>query len=267
MSGRESVSIISLAIAAGFLASSAPVSAQEADDLAKQTQNPVGDLISVPFQNNFNGGFGPEKKVFYNLNIQPVYPMGVSENWNLINRVIIPILSFPDPLNESGLGDIQYQGYISPSSPGKFVWGLGGAVNIPTASEEALGAEKWSAGPGVVGLVSSGPWVVGALLNNVWSFAGSEDRDDVSQMLFQYFINYNLPGGAYLTTSPVITANWEADSGNRWTVPLGGGIGKIFRLGKLPVNAQAQFYFNVEHPEMGPEWQTRIQLQFLFPKG
>ena len=249
-----------------FLAFSG-AAAQDQSDLAKQTQNPVGSLIAVPFQSNFNGGFGPEEKVFYNLNIQPVYPMSLSEDWNLINRVIIPILDFPDPLNESGLGDIQYQGYISPAKPGKFVWGVGGVINFPTASKESLGAEKWSAGPGAVGLVSSGPWVVGVLLRNVWSFAGSDDRSDVSQMLFQPFINYNFPSGVYLKTSPGIKANWEAGSGNRWTVPLGGGIGKILRLGKLPVNTQVQYYFNVENPESGPKWQTRVQFSFLFPKS
>jgi hypothetical protein len=255
---------LALALLSFFAFSGA--AAQDQSDLAKKTQNPVGDLISVPFQSNFNGGFGPEDKLFYNLNIQPVYPMSLSEDWSLINRVIIPILDFPDPINESGLGDIQYQGYISPANPGKFIWGVGGAISFPTASKESLGAEKWSAGPGVVGLVSSGAWVVGALLNNVWSFAGSDDHSDVNQMLFQPFINYNLPSGVYLTTSPVITANWEADSGDRWTVPLGGGLGKILRLGKLPVNTQVAFYFNVEHPEVGPEWQTRVQFQFLFPK-
>ncbi|MCK5649987.1 MAG: hypothetical protein KAJ42_01360, partial [Gemmatimonadetes bacterium] len=182
--------ILALALLSFFAFSGA--AAQDQSDLAKKTQNPVGDLISLPFQSNFNGGFGPEDKLFYNLNIQPVYPMGVSEDWNLINRVIIPILDFPDPLNESGLGDIQYQGYISPANPGSFIWGVGAVVQFPTASKTELGSEKWSAGPGVVGLVISGPWVVGAVLNNIWSVAGDVDRGDVNQMLFQPFINYNL---------------------------------------------------------------------------
>lgn len=256
-----------LALAAfSFLAFSG-AAAQDQADLAKKTQNPVGDLISVPFQNNFNGGFGPDEELFFNLNIQPVYPLGLSENWNLINRAIIPILDFPGPINDYGLGDIQYQGYLSPANPGKFIWGVGGAINFPTATGESLGAEKWSAGPGVVGLVSTGPWVVGGVLNNIWSFAGDEDRAEVNQMLLQPFINYNFSSGVYFTTGPIITANWEADSADRWTLPLGGGLGKILRFGSLPVNSQAAFYYNVEHPEVGPEWQARVQLQLLFPKG
>jgi hypothetical protein len=112
----------------------------------------------------------------------------------------------------------------------------------------------------------NGPWVIGVLANNIWSFAGDDDRKNVNQGLLQYFINYNFPGGLYLTTAPIITANWEADSDDRWTVPFGGGIGKILRIGKLPINTSVAAYYNVESPDNGPEWQARIQFQFLFPK-
>ncbi|MGI9626798.1 MAG: neuromedin U [Longimicrobiales bacterium] len=253
-----------LLVLTGVLMAS-PVRAQEAD-LAKQTQNPVGDLISIPLQNNFNGGFGEDDAVFYNLNIQPVYPAGLSEDWSLINRAIIPILDAPAPVDAGGLGDIQYQWYLTPAQPGAFVWGVGAVVQLPTATDAALGSDKWSVGPGVVGLSVSGPWVVGAVLNNIWSIAGNADRSDVNQMLLQVFVNYNLPSGLYLTSSPVITSNWEAPSGQRWTVPVGGGVGKILRLGKLPLNTQLQFYYNLEAPDIGPDWQTRFQVQFLFPK-
>ena len=96
-------------------------------------------------------------------------------------------------------------------------------------------------------------------------FAGPGDQD-VNLFTWQYFINYNLPKGWYLTSAPIITANWEADSDNTWTIPSGGGIGKIFRIGKQPINGQVSAYYNVETPEYGPDWQLRIQLQFLFPK-
>ena len=111
-----------------------------------------------------------------------------------------------------------------------------------------------------------GPWVVGVLANNLWSYAGDDDREDVNQFLFQYFINYNLPQGWYISSAPIIIANWKADSGNQWTVPFGGGVGKIFRIGKQPVNAQAQAFYNVEKPDNAPDWTLRLQLQFLFPK-
>ena len=111
-----------------------------------------------------------------------------------------------------------------------------------------------------------GPWVFGALVNNLWSFAGEDDRADVNQMLIQPFVNYNLPGGAYLTTAPIMTANWEAESDNRWTVPLGIGAGKIFTIGKQPINSSLHFYYNVEKPDAGADWSLRFQVQLLFPK-
>ncbi|MFA9408629.1 MAG: hypothetical protein ACERKJ_07310, partial [Candidatus Dadabacteria bacterium] len=124
---------------------------------------------------------------------------------------------------------------------------------------------KWAAGPSVVLLTMPGSWVLGVLASNIWSYAGDSDRDDVNQFLLQYFVNYNLPNGWYLTSGPINTANWEADNDNRWTIPLGGG-GKIIKLGKLPINAQSQAFYNVEHPDSGPEWQFRLQIQFLFPR-
>ncbi|MDX2513388.1 MAG: hypothetical protein QNK25_15180, partial [Desulfobacterales bacterium] len=138
---------------------------------------------------------------------------------------------------------------------------------LPTATDSRLGSEKWGAGPAAVGLTMQGPWVVGALVQNIWSFAGDSDRNDVNQMLVQYFVNYNLPNGWYLTSSPIITANWEADSDNTWTIPIGGGFGRLFRIGKLPVNTQIQAFYNVEKPDvLGPDWTLRFQVQFLLPK-
>ncbi len=161
----------------------------------------------------------------YVLNIQPVYPMNLNNEWSWIHRPIIPVIYQPGLAtgidDEFGLGDIQYQGYLSPAKPGKLIWGVGPVLSFPTASDEVLGTEQWSAGPGAVVLTIRGPWVIGVLANNIWSFAGDNDRSDVSQGLLQYFINYNFPNGAYLTTAPVINANWEADSDDRWTVPFG----------------------------------------------
>jgi hypothetical protein len=118
----------------------------------------------------------------------------------------------------------------------------------------------------VVALTIRGPWVIGALASNLWSYAGDDDRESVNQFLMQYFINYNLPEGWYISSAPIITANWKADSGNKWTVPFGGGIGKIFRIGKQPMNAQVQAFYNAVKPDNGPDWTLRLQLQFLFPK-
>ena len=146
------------------------------------------------------------------------------------------------------------------------IWGLGPILQFPTATDEVLGTRKWAAGPTGVALTMQGPWVVGAIANQLWSYAGNNDRDKVSVFLLQYFVNYNLKDGLYLTSSPIITANWKATSGDKWVIPFGGGVGKIFRIGKMPLNAQTQAFYNVEQTTFGPDWTLRFQLQFLFPK-
>lgn len=255
---------------------------QAQDDLAKQAQNPIANMISLPFQNNTNLDIGPDDDEVQNvLNIQPVIPVTINENWNLITRTIIPIISQPDFYtggdgSVTGIGDITLSTFFSPSDSAKLTWGVGPMFLFPTAFDgplggttedggESLGTDKWGAGISAVGLVMPGNWVIGSLFSNLWSFAGSGDQD-INLFSWQYFINYNLPNGWYLTSAPIITANWEADSDNTWTIPFGGGVGKLFNIGKQPINAQLAAYYNVEKPEYGPDWQLRFQLVFLFPK-
>ena len=237
-------------------------------DLAKAAQNPVGDLISLPFQNNMNFDVGPADRTQNVLNIQPVWPIALSKNWNFITRTIVPVISQPAPGNErtNGLGDLNFTGFFSPKQPGKIIWGVGPTLVFPTATDDVTGTDKWSAGPSVVVLTMPGQWVIGALVSNVWSFSGDDERADVNSFLMQYFVNYNLPDGWYLTSAPIITANWEAESGEQWTVPFGGGIGRVFRIGRQPINMQTQVFYNVETPTNGAKWQWRLQVQLLFPK-
>jgi hypothetical protein len=197
--------------------------AQDQTDLAKKSQNPVSNMISVPFQNNTSFNIGPYDRTQNVLNIQPVWPFNLSPSLNLITRTIIPVISKPIGQNDSkfGLGDINFTAFFSPADPGKVIWGIGPTIFLPTASNAVLGSEKWSAGPGLVLLTMPGKWVIGLLANNVWSFAGKEERSDVNQMLLQYFVNYNLPDGWYLSSGPIITANWKAASGQQWVVPFG----------------------------------------------
>ncbi|MBN8548751.1 MAG: neuromedin U [Deltaproteobacteria bacterium] len=243
------------------------------EELARKAQNPIADLISVPFQNNTNFNVGPSdnERTQDILNIQPVIPFQISEDWNLITRTITPLIWQPtfgegsDPT--FGLGDINPTFFFSPRKPGEFIWGVGPTATFPTATDDRLGSGKWSMGPAAVGLVITGPWVVGALVNNQWSVGGESDRRSVNQFLFQYFINYNFKGGWYLTSAPILTSNWNAPEGDKkWTVPFGGGVGKIFHIGRLPVNAQVQSFYNVQNPDYGSDWSLRTQLQFLFPK-
>jgi len=262
-------------VLAGLLAGASARAAEEAtssdsaEALAKKTQNPVADLISVPFQSNFNFNTGPNERMVYVLNVQPVIPIRLTDDWNLITRVITPIIDQPSVApgidNASGLGDINPSLFLSPAKSEHLIWGVGPTFTFPTASNRLLGSGKWSMGPTGVALLSQGPWVVGALANNQWSYAGW-GKKSVNQFLVQPFLNYNFSKGWYLTSAPIITADWTADQ--KWTVPVGGGVGKLWRVGKvgLPINTQIQAFYNAERPDFASDWSLRVQVQFLFPK-
>ena len=239
------------------------------EELAKAAQNPIASMISLPFQNNTNLNIGPNDSTQNILNIQPVWPFEINDDWNFITRTIIPVVSNPDVLTGEGrvdgIGDTLFTGFLSPKDSGDVTWGVGPALLLPTATEDTLGQDTWGAGISAVVLTMPGKWVIGSLLSNVWSVGGGEA--DINLFTWQYFINYNLDDGWYVVTAPIITANWEADSDHRWTVPLGGGVGKIFRIGKQPINAQLSLYNNVVTPDdYGADWQVRAQMQFMFPK-
>ena len=242
----------------------------QAEALQKAVQNPVASLISVPLQNNANFGYGPFNRTQDVLEIEPVIPVKLSENWNLITRIIQPLVWQPYPNQNSGgeygLGDMNPSFFLSPAKPGKLIWGAGPALVIPTATSTILGQGKLSIGPSVVLLTQPPHWTLGVLANNVWSVAGSGGRPPVNQMLVQYFVNYNLKNHWYLQSAPIITADWRATSDNVWTVPFGGGVGKIMKLGFQPINWQLEFYGNAVHPIGTPSWTFRAQIAFLFPK-
>jgi hypothetical protein len=240
--------------------------AEEAADLAKQVQNPVADLTSVPFQYNATLHVGPSDDVLHVLNIQPVVPLPLSATWNLILRAILPLISQPGLSGRTnGLGDINLQPLFSPHSPGRLIWGVGPALVLPTATSDSLGAGKWSAGPVGVLFVMEGPWVIGALVQNVWSFAGDSARPDVNQLTIQPAINYNLPDAWALNYVPLITADWNAASGDRWTVPLGATLSKVTSVGGQHLNLSAGAFWNAVHPAGAGNWLLRAQIAFLFP--
>lgn len=240
-------------------------------ELAKKSQNPVAPMISVPFQNNTNFGYGPDKDVQNVLNIQPVVPFSLSKDINLITRTILPIIDQPIPEHKFGTGDLNFSAFFTTANPimlgkGAFLFGAGPIIQIPTATNKILGSGKWAVGPTAVGVFLEGPWVAGMMVNQLWSFAGQSDRQSVSHMIIQPFVNYNLPGGWFITSSPLITADWKAKSSDVWTVPLGGGVGKVFSIGKQPMNMSLAGYYNVVKPDLGPDWTLRVTLSFLFPK-
>jgi hypothetical protein len=237
----------------------------------KAALNPIASLISVPVQNNMNFATGPNNDRIQNvLNIQPVIPIKLSPNWNLIIRAITPIIYQPDTTTETndafGLGDMNPSFFFSPTKASKLIWGIGPTLILPTATSRTLGQGKLQIGSTFVLLVQPGKWTLGSLFNNTWSVAGKSGGPATNQGDFQYFINYNLNKGYYLTWQPTITFNWEAQGANRWLVPFRGGIGRIMKLGQQPVNIGIQAFANPIRPPNSLPFSLRLQLVFLYPK-
>jgi hypothetical protein len=260
-----------LAVAASLGA--APLAAQEGKPgidptaLAKQTQNPVADLVSIPFQFNFNSGGGLGDGSLYNLNFQPVIPVKVSPAWNVILRTIVPYLSSPTPTGgqQAGLGDIQIQTFLSPARPGKVIWGVGPQFSIPTATNPQFRTGSWAVGPSAVVVAMPGDFVLGAVAGQTWTIADAGGDPRVNLFLVQPFINYNFGPGWALSFAPIITANWDAASGEQWTLPLGGGIVKTTVFNGRPMNVGAQYYYNVVRPDAAPASQFRLVVALLYP--
>ena len=238
-----------------------------ASDLAKQLSNPVANLISVPFQLNWDSGVGPDNDTRFLINFQPVMPFSVSKDWNFIARTIVPIVSQPhDGTASSGIGDILFSGFLSPAVPKGFVWGVGPVLLLPTTADPYLGSEKWGAGPTILGLKQAGPWTLGLLANQVWSFGGDSKRKDVNQTFIQPFVAYAKPNGVTFNVNTEASANWEAASGQEWTVPINLTVSKIVKLGKKPMSIGGTYGFYAQSPDGGPEWKLRTTLTLLFPK-
>lgn len=228
-------------------------------------ENPVAAAISLPLQNNTFYGVGPYRRAENELLIEPVVPIRLSENWMLISRTIVPVVVVPrlsaNAGVDYGLSNIQPQFYLSPVHTGKFVWGVGPQLWLPTATDDKLGINKWGGGPAVVGLIRSGHWLAGTLIGN--EFAGVNHVHE-NQMTINWFAFYNMKRGWYVLTTPIVTADWTAERDKRWTVPVGGGAGKIFKIGHQPLNARAEFFNDVRTTAGGTDWQMQTQLQFLF---
>jgi hypothetical protein len=244
----------------------------DATAIAKKLQNPIGDLYSVPFQNNTNFNTGPHKGTQDILNVQPVIPIHINSDWNVITRTILPLIwqpSFqPAQSVPFGTGPTTFSAFLSPANPTNgLVWGIGPVVQVPTISSATLGSNVWGGGPTGVLVYMKGPWVGGVVANNVWSFGGTQGLGGTryNTFLVQPFVNYNFGGGWYVYSSPIITANWLKAGNEAWTLPVGAGAGRVVKLGgKLPVNFQLGAYYNTLRPEFGSTWQLRTQITLIF---
>jgi len=257
--------LLSTALAVCFASSSA---AQTADELAKQLSNPIASLTSVPLQGNFDFGAGADGDGFgFTLNVQPVIPFQLNDDWTLISRTILP-LSFrdyiPNPGDDvSGLGDITQSFFFSPSeSRNGLTWGVGPVFLIPTATDDRLGAGKFGIGVTGVILKQTGPWTIGALANHIWSVAGEDDRPDVSATFFQPFLSYALGKGQTLSFNTESSYNWETDE---WTVPINISYSKVFKSGDQLMSFAVGAKYFADGPDGVPEWGVRTTLTLLFP--
>jgi len=267
MFSRGMIALGVAAIAGLGLTSTRALAQDKATELAKKTQNPVADLVTVPFQFNWNSGGGLGDRTYFLLNVQPVLPIKVSPKWNLISRTIVPLANYPGPAGTrfGGFGDIQEQLYFTPAKAGGLIWGLGPMFSFPTATSAPLETGTWAMGVGGVVIKMTGPWVIGALAQQYWPVADDGGDPETNLFVTQPFINYNFGKGWALATAPIITANWDGPDDEQWTVPVGIGISRTTVFNKRPITLGMQYYHNAERPSGGPENQVRIVFNLLYP--
>jgi len=239
----------------------------KAAELAKATQNPVANLISVPLQNNFDWGGGSNNDGFqYKLTVQPVVPVSLNEDWNVISRTILPYVYQKDVIgksSQSGLADTSQSFFFSPAKPTRrWIWGAGPALQIPTATDDRLGEEKWGAGPTVVALRQQGPWTYGLLFSHIWSFAGEAGRAEVSRTFLEPFVSFTTKTFTSFGANTESSYDWK-DS--QWTVPINVFAQQLLKVGRQPISVQVGGRYYAEGPSGAPEWGLRFQLTLLFP--
>lgn len=242
--------------------------AHDESELAKTTQNPVGDIVSVPFQFNFNSGGALKDETYLNINFQPVIPIHISRKVTFISRTIMPIDSYPlgNGLRSSGVGNIQEQTFFTAAKPGKVIWGAGPAFSLPSATAAHAKTGTWGAGGSAVVLAMPGHWVLGSLFSQISPLTDANGSPRTNNFLWQYFVNYNFGKGWAISSAPSITANWDAERGQRWMVPFGAGISRTMVFNGQPMTLGFQYYYNVKRPDSAPSTTVRFMLALIFPQ-
>ena len=240
-----------------------------AAELAKKLANPVANLISVPIQNNWDFGIGPANAMRYTANIQPVIPISLSDDWNLITRTILPVIYAESPVkggpSKFGLGDVVQSLWFSPKAPtsGGWIWGAGPALLWPTSTDDALGVGKLGAGPTALVLKQQKGWTYGLLVNHIWSYAGQGSNPDVNATFIQPFVSFTTKSFTTFTLNTESTYDW---SNSQWSVPLNGMVSQLVKIGNHPVQFGLGLRYYAEGPDGGPDWGMRFVVTFLFPK-
>ena len=248
-------------------------SQQSSDDqmaeIARKLNNPISALISVPIQNNFDFGGGPNGDGFqYTVKLQPIIPFSLNEKWNLITRTIIPFIYQANRIgntSQSGLGDSTLSLFFSPKKPGPggLIWAVGPDFYFPTATESVLGTQKWGLGPTAVVVEQRKGWTYGMLINHIWSIAGDDNRQAMSSTLLQPSLSYQTRTRTTFGISSEASYDWE---NTQWTVPLNATVTQVLRIGKVPVSFQFGGRYYADKPAGGPDWGLRFTVTLVFSK-
>jgi hypothetical protein len=249
--------------------SSTPPAGEDMAEVAKKLNNPAASLISVPLQSNFDFGAGPDGDGFqYKLNVQPVIPIPLGEDWKIISRTIIPFIYQEDVIgrnSQEGLGDMNMTLWLTPAGDrgGKPIIGIGPVLQFPTATDDLLGSEKWGIGPSVIFVHQAHGWTAGALANHIWSVAGEDSRQDLSITSLQPFLNYTTPKHTTFGFNSEANYDWENE---QWTIPLNIFVTQLVKIGRMPLSFQLGARYYAEAPEQGPEWGLRFSVTLVFPE-